>query len=128
MGAINQILTSPNSQWLNKLVTARPVPAPIEARTICFLATGKACGFRRPRKMRIREKSDPGNTLNILLLAYVIVKTYALFSFFNLILTTMSLSWLFAIHFVNVKTARATLKSPHLWVSAFYGLKVKHVE
>jgi hypothetical protein len=112
IGAINQILTSPNSQWLNILVTASPVPAPIDARTICFLATGNACGLRRPRKMRIREKSDPGKTLNIVQLAYIILRTYVSFSFFNLVLTTTPLLWLFVIHFVNVKKARATLKSP----------------
>ncbi|AWF37991.1 hypothetical protein CSC17_5106 [Klebsiella oxytoca] len=61
--------------------------------------------------MRIREKSDPGKTLNIVQLAYIIIRTYVSFSFFNLVLTTTPLSWLFVIHFVNVKKVRATLKS-----------------
>ena len=67
MGAINHKLTSPSSQWLNMLVTARPVPAPMDPSTICRRATGSACGFRRPRKIRSRENSPAEMTLNIAL-------------------------------------------------------------
>jgi hypothetical protein len=67
IGAINHRLTSPSSQWLNMLVTASPVPAPMDPSTICRRATGSACGFRRPRKIRSRENSPAGITLNIAL-------------------------------------------------------------